>query len=211
MDLSEVFYVLLSYLIKGGLWIMIPLVTISVVSWYMLLAKWGGQNRFSRARSIYLEALDAIERGETPQNRDTGFYDYNLLLQEIRAMKQGGRGNNAETLFKEFLSSAIPFLKRDLSTISVWGSVAPLLGLLGTVTGMIKTFAIITDFGLGNPNLTAQGISVALVTTQAGLTVAFPIIMLHNYIANRSNQLMDYIRLDGEDLVNRTKRWNQEK
>ena len=67
-----------------------------------------------------------------------------------------------------------PRLERGLSTLRVLTVVAPLLGLLGTVTGMIETFQMITLFGAGDPRIMAGGISEALVTTMLGLTVAIP-------------------------------------
>jgi biopolymer transport protein ExbB len=94
-------------------------------------------------------------------------------------------------------------MNSGLSTIAVWISVAPLLGLLGTVAGMIKTFKVITVFGAGNPALTAEGISVALITTEAGLTVAFPGLLLHTFITNRKNSLQQKIIRDGEILSRR--------
>ncbi|MBD3315082.1 MAG: hypothetical protein GF344_04790, partial [Chitinivibrionales bacterium] len=69
--------------------------------------------------------------------------------------------------------------------------------------GMIETFRVITAFGLGNPNLTADGIRVALITTQAGLTVAFPLMIFHNYLVNRSRGIVNKLILDGETLIKR--------
>jgi biopolymer transport protein ExbB len=71
------------------------------------------------------------------------------------------------------------------------------------VMGMIQTFHVITDFGIGNPSLTAQGISVALLTTQAGLTAAFPAMIFHNYLIGKKNTLVAHMLNDCEQLVNR--------
>jgi hypothetical protein len=108
-------------------------------------------------------------------------------------------------IFREFLIAVVPMLEQGFSTMSAWISVAPLLGLLGTVAGMIQTFRVITTFGLGNPNLTAEGISVALLTTQAGLTVAFPMVLFHNFLLNRSRSIKSRLLKDGEALVNKVK------
>ena len=72
-----------------------------------------------------------------------------------------------------------------MRSISVAAAVAPLLGLLGTVSGMVHTFEIIEMFGFGNPVLLADGISEALLTTQAGLLVAFPLMLAYNYLSSR--------------------------
>ena len=74
-------------------------------------------------------------------------------------------------------------------TISVCASLAPMLGLLGTVSGMIHVFRTIQLFGFGNPVLIADGISEALLTTQAGLLVSFPIVLANNQLLNRLNNL----------------------
>jgi biopolymer transport protein ExbB len=76
-------------------------------------------------------------------------------------------------------------LERHLGTLAVLGGVAPLLGLLGTVTGMIHTFRLVTIFGAGNPRLLSGGIAEALVTTEFGLIIAIPVLLLHAYFSRR--------------------------
>lgn len=84
----------------------------------------------------------------------------------------------------------IPGLERNITTIKVLAAIAPLLGLLGTVVGMIQTFQVITLVGTGDPKLMAGGISEALVTTMLGLIVAVPLILCHNSVNNRSRRLI---------------------
>jgi len=81
-------------------------------------------------------------------------------------------------------------VERGLSALAVLGAVAPLLGLLGTVTGMINTFRVITLFGTGDPKLMSGGISEALVTTELGLAVAIPIMLLHTYLSRRTDSIV---------------------
>ena len=76
--------------------------------------------------------------------------------------------------------------KEQAKNIAALAAVAPLLGLLGTVMGMVHTFETIESFGFGNPVLLADGISEALLTTQAGLLVAFPLLIANTYIKKRS-------------------------
>jgi len=90
-----------------------------------------------------------------------------------------------ENALQEAILREIPPLERFLSTLGILGSIAPLLGLLGTVTGMINTFRSITFHGSSNPRLMSGGISEALVTTMLGLAVAIPILLAHSLLTRR--------------------------
>lgn len=95
-------------------------------------------------------------------------------------------------------------LYRGLATVAVLAAVAPLLGLLGTVTGMIETFQSITLFGTGDPKLMSGGISQALVTTQLGLSVAIPLVLFHSLLVGRANRLVEKLGKYSTDLVTGT-------
>lgn len=95
-----------------------------------------------------------------------------------------------ENAFQEGLLKELPTLERSLPTLIVLAAVAPLLGLLGTVTGMINTFQIITLYGTGDPRMMSGGISEALVTTQLGLAVAVPIMILHHVLDRRVDKII---------------------
>ena len=82
-------------------------------------------------------------------------------------------------------------LSKSLKTISTCAALAPMMGLLGTVSGMVHTFETIKQFGFGNPVLLADGISEALLTTQAGLLVAFPLMLAYNYLAGCVEKVED--------------------
>ena len=88
-----------------------------------------------------------------------------------------------ENTLQEAILKEIPPLERFLSTLGMLAAIAPLLGLLGTVTGMIDTFFVITQHGTGDPRLMSDGISVALVTTMLGLSVAIPIMLVHTLLS----------------------------
>ena len=81
-------------------------------------------------------------------------------------------------------------LERFLNTLGTIASITPLLGLLGTVIGMIKVFTVITAQGVGDPAILAEGISEALITTAAGLTVAIPSLMFYRYFRGRVDELV---------------------
>lgn len=101
----------------------------------------------------------------------------------------------------EQLAAESSLLNRGLPTVAVLAAVSPLLGLLGTVTGMIETFQSITLFGTGDPKLMSGGISQALVTTQLGLAVAIPLVLLHSLLTGRVNRLVETLGKHSSDLI----------
>ncbi len=114
-------------------------------------------------------------------------------LGRVMAVYQSNKDADIETLelhLGEAISSEIPKLTRGIGWIKIISVVAPLLGLLGTVTGMIDVFETMSLFGTGDPKLMAGGISQALVTTVLGLVAAIPCVFLHTLTNNRSRELM---------------------
>lgn len=92
-------------------------------------------------------------------------------------------------------------LDRFLNTLGTIASITPLMGLLGTVIGMIKVFAVITEQGVGDPTVLSGGISEALITTAAGLTVAIPSVLFHRYFRGRVNELVVEMEQEAIRLV----------
>lgn len=123
-----------------------------------------------------------------------------------RVLLAAERNGNADTDTLELkLGEAVfketPGLVRSLLFIKIISVVAPLLGLLGTVTGMIVTFQAITLFGTGDPRLMAGGISQALVTTVLGLTVAIPMVLLHTLVHGRSRRILHILQEQSAGIV----------
>jgi len=108
----------------------------------------------------------------------------------------------AEKAVREHLLGEIPRIDKYLDTLAVLAGAAPLLGLLGTVTGMISMFEAITKFGTADPKLLAGGISEALITTQVGLAIAIPLLLLHNYLSNRRNKISSELELRAMQVLN---------
>ena len=98
-----------------------------------------------------------------------------------------------ENKIEAVLSNTEPVYEKNLSTVKLLAAVAPLLGLLGTVIGMIETFQAIMLFGTGDPKLMADGISQALVTTMLGLITAVPLLFVHNQLDTRSREIVQII------------------
>jgi biopolymer transport protein ExbB len=106
-----------------------------------------------------------------------------------------------EAAFQEATLEQEQRLSRGLRPLATIAQISPLLGLLGTVTGMIIAFAEISQQGTGNPAALADGIGQALVTTAAGLIVAIPTLMGHNYLASRVDNIMIEIERRREELM----------
>ena len=125
-------------------------------------------------------------------------------LGRVLQVYQSNREVDTETLelkLGEAILRETPALQRGILFIKVISVVAPLLGLLGTVTGMINTFQAITLFGTGDPKTMAGGISQALVTTVLGLTVAIPTVLLHTIVSGRSKTITQVLQEQTAGIV----------
>ena len=115
-----------------------------------------------------------------------------------------------ESVLQEAILHELPLLQRGLALLAVSGAVAPLLGLLGTVTGMIETFRIITLHGTGDPKLMSGGISEALVTTEVGLAIAIPVMLAHTWLKRRVDHVIGDMEEQAVHLVNTIERQQEE-
>jgi len=106
-----------------------------------------------------------------------------------------------ELKIDEAILKEVPDLEKAQSMIKLFAAIAPLLGLLGTVTGMIATFQAITNFGTGDPKLMAGGISQALITTVLGLVAAIPLLLSHNLVSSQSKRLVQILDEQAAGLI----------
>jgi biopolymer transport protein ExbB len=145
--------------------------------------------RSSVARQLQSNAIST----DNPLGRVLSVYDENnRMAVDVLEKKLD------EAILKE-----TPRLEKFQGIIKVIAGVAPLMGLLGTVVGMIRTFQSITLFGTGDPQLMADGISQALVTTVEGLVVAIPLVFLHTLISNKSRELIDILEEQSAGIIAR--------
>jgi biopolymer transport protein ExbB/TolQ len=114
------------------------------------------------------------------------YYLFNAYLRMSVIQQQKGEFKNVPD---EIALEITQKLDRGMHLAGVLASIAPLLGLLGTVTGMVSTFQVITLYGNQNPVLMADGISEALVTTQSGLIIAFPLMLLKQRLEEKIKRL----------------------
>lgn len=135
---------------------------------------------------------------------ESGIVNTETPLTRLRQVAQSNPEADSETLALK-LDQAIlkerPMIQRFLPTVAIFAAVAPLLGLLGTVSGMIETFQSITLFGTGDPKLMSGGISMALVTTELGLVVAIPLMLLHSWLRGSARKVFFILDQEGAALI----------
>jgi len=128
----------------------------------------------------------------------------NNALGRILAIYQNNKTQSTQLLelkLEEAVLREVPRLERGSSVLKVLAAIAPMMGLLGTVTGMIGTFQSITLFGTGDPKLMAGGISMALITTVMGLIAALPLLLIHSLLHSRANGLINIIEQQSAGFI----------
>ncbi|MBN2375470.1 MAG: MotA/TolQ/ExbB proton channel family protein, partial [Sedimentisphaerales bacterium] len=183
---------LLEMMVSGGP-VMIPLLAIVLLAGVLIFERLIFLSRQSHGCCGAAEAMiEACSKGEFERADELGRKSSTVVTRILRAcLSRRGAGTSAmEDAIQEAILHEVPRLERFLSGIAILAGVAPLLGLLGTVTGMINTFNAITVFGSGQPRLMAGGISEALVTTAAGLVIAIPILLVHGWLSGRAERLV---------------------
>jgi len=180
----DAFWYTVDYFRQGG-WIMLPLVITSVVLWTMIVDRWREFTMLSRGDLDRKEAIALVSgNGAMPAGREQGL---RAKLVGKFLMERSGVARLDRKILGQVSLQIQQSLEARLAAIAVLAAVAPLLGLLGTVLGMIETFDVISVFGTGNSRAMAGGISIALITTQTGLLVAIPGMLMSNRL-NRTAQ-----------------------
>lgn len=156
-------------LLQHGGWVMIAIFAVGQFGWY-----------FVCERFFYYRRMEGGKK-----------HDKGLVGRVREAVTSASRHGQEAMVVKarELLSTEVPRLNRHLNTVAVLAGVAPLLGLAGTVIGIMDTFHAITKYGAGNPAMLAGGIAQALMVTEAGLVVAFPLLISHDYLQNRADHI----------------------
>jgi len=184
--MTDAYWFTVDYFRQGG-WIMLPLVATSVVLWTMIVDRWREFTVLGRGDPDQKELIAlATGRGTVPAGHDLGLKT--RLVRDFLKERSGEPRLDRRILGQVSLQLR-QSLEMRLAAIAVLAAVAPLLGLLGTVLGMVQTFEVISVFGTGNSRALASGISVALITTQTGLLVAIPGMLMSNRL-NRTAQTL---------------------
>ena len=175
--------------IKQGALVGYIIIVLAVIG--LLLAAWRLVVLFSIRKKVeaQIKQLDQ-PKDDNPLGRILATATDDIVDQETLELKID------EAILKE-----VPQLEKAQSMIKLFAAIAPLLGLLGTVTGMIATFQAITNFGTGDPKLMAGGISQALITTVLGLVAAIPLLLSHNLVSGQSKRLVQILDEQAAGLI----------
>ena len=180
-------------LVKAGGWLMVPIVLCSIIAMAIAAERmWTLQRRRIAPENLVVQVWQWARSGSLSEER-IRLIRKGSPLGRILAAGLANQDREREVM-KESIEDVgrhvVHDLERYLNALGTIASIAPLLGLLGTVIGMIKVFAVITTQGIGDPAVLANGISEALITTAAGLTVAIPSLMFHRYFRGRVDELV---------------------
>lgn len=148
--------------------------------------------------------LGAVSSKMKAQEKNLDQPNENNPLGRLLKVYQDNKGADAETLelkLDEAILRETPTVDRGINLIKMFAAIAPLMGLLGTVIGMIMTFQTITLFGTGDPKIMAGNISLALVTTALGLIAALPLILVHSIVAGRSKAVLHKLDEQSAGLI----------
>jgi biopolymer transport protein ExbB len=180
-------------LFKAGGWLMIPLFICSVISIAIIAERfWSLQQKRIAPPELVTQIWQWLKYKQVDASRIKAL-QANSPLGQILAAGLINR-NSSRDITKESIEDigrhVTVALERNLNTLGTVAAISPLIGLLGTVIGMIKVFAVITAEGVGNPETLAGGISEALITTATGLVVAIPSLIFYRYFRGKISKLV---------------------
>ena len=191
-------------LVQAGGWLMLPIILSSIIAAGIVAERlWFLQ----RDRVIPPTLVAQVRQRIANEQLDGAFVDALRESSPLGRVLAAGLANRDEPreIIKESIEDTgrhvVHELGRYLNSLGTVAGIAPLLGLLGTVVGMIKVFAAIMEHGVGNPGVLAGGISQALITTAAGLLVAIPALVGYRYLRGRVEELVVYMEQEAMLLI----------
>jgi len=195
----------LRHWVERGGFLVWPIFLIAIVAFFLALERvWTLSRMTTRTDALMDQVRELAHRGEWEKCREMcRQYPSSPTCRVLRAgLRHRGLDKAVlENALEESILKELPRLERFLTTLSVLAAIAPLLGLLGTVTGMIHTFQGITVFGTSDPRMMSGGISEALITTQLGLAVAVPVMIVHHFLDRRVEKIIADMEEKGTSLV----------
>ncbi len=188
----------ITLLMKGG-WAMVPLAICSLLGVAIILERLVALRRHRSIPSAVVDMLAMFQGEETLEVATRICNDHASPFARIVKVLLGSRHLEHHQLIEVLHSNGrkeVERLERGLLVLEVIAGIAPLIGLLGTVLGMVSVFDAITAYGLGDAQVLSDGISKALITTVAGLSVAIPALAFHSYFSKR----VDSIAIEMQEL-----------
>jgi biopolymer transport protein ExbB len=180
-------------IVQAGGWLMLPIIACSVIAAAIILERlWTLQPTRVLPTDLTTEVWQWVKSGQLDRQHIQALHQGSPLgqiLAEGLSSRHLGREITKENV-EDTGRHVVHELERYLNSLGTIAAISPLLGLLGTVIGMVKVFAAITVYGVGNPGVLAGGISEALITTAAGLTVAIPSLIGYRYLRGRVDGLV---------------------
>ncbi len=180
-------------IVQAGGWLMLPIITCSVIAAAIILERlWTLQPTRVLPTDLTTEVWQWVKSGQLDRQHIQSLHQGSPLgqiLAEGLSSRHLGREIAKENV-EDTGRHVVHELERYLNPLGTIAAISPLLGLLGTVIGMVKVFAAITVYGVGNPGVLAGGISEALITTAAGLSVAIPSLIGYRYLRGRVDGLV---------------------
>lgn len=173
--------------IELGGWVMYPLVITSLWMWFLIGKKLYDMYFLAKGDRPFVQLRKEIG------NADLSAAAWQRFIVDGYMKERTGNQDWDESIIHSLQIHVEQFVAKYTGTIKLLAMVSPLLGLLGTVSGMVKTFVVIAEFGTGNARALASGISEALITTQTGLVVAVPGLFMASFLLRRSNGLVERI------------------
>ena len=180
-------------LMQAGGWLMLPIALSSIVATAIVMERvWALRRKVIMPDDLVGQIWQLYRSEQLDDDRIAEIREGSALGRMLAA----GLVNrfHSREIMKEAIQDTgrqvVSHLERYLNTLGTIAAIAPLLGLLGTVIGMIDVFGVIMQAGVGNPGVLAGGISKALITTAAGLSVAIPALMFHRYFNGRVDKLI---------------------
>ncbi len=180
-------------LFKAGGWLMLPLFICSIIAIGIIAERfWSLQNKHISPPELVTQIWQWLRFQQVDESRIRALQASSPLGQILAAgliNRDYPREITKESI-EDVGRHVTISLEKNLTTLGTIAAITPLLGLLGTVIGMIKVFAVITTEGVGNPETLAGGISEALITTATGLVVAIPSLIFYRYFRGKINRLV---------------------
>ena len=191
-------------IVKSGGWLMVPIILCAIVAMGIMLERfWTLQQKRVIPEDLTSKVWGWVKKDQIDQGQIQTLHQGSALGQILAAglINRDRERAVMKDSIEETGRHVVHELQRYLDTLGTVAAISPLLGLLGTVIGMVKVFAAITTHGVGNPTVLAGGIAEALITTAAGLTVAIPALIGYRFYSSRVDTLVVDMEKEAIKLV----------